>query len=163
VKLPRVSIAGLMGAVMVAALDCSVMRWLSSADSPYDADASLGILPMASLLVIGLLLMIRELWRRGECRPFLAGFEAFGAAAVTLYLAWYALAPESLGNCVEVVLSFLDAEAPEWAYLSGLTVTLSGPELLIASAGGWLTSRLGIVVARRGPAAARQAAPATTG
>jgi hypothetical protein len=47
----------------------------------------LGALPMANVLVIGLLI---GRWRPGS-RPFLWGFEAFGAAALAFYIAGMSL------------------------------------------------------------------------
>ena len=134
-KPPRVSIATLMAAVMLIAIDCAVLRSLRT-DTSFVAVASSGILPMASLLAGGLVLLVRGLWWRGECHPFLVGFEAFGVAALGLYVAWYMLAVESLAAYVEAVLSPLDARTPGWLSTSALSVALTWPQLLLASVGG---------------------------
>jgi hypothetical protein len=148
-KPPRVSIATLMAAVMLIAIDCAALRLLRT-DKSVVAVAFSGILPMASLLAGGLVLLVRGLWRQGECHPFLVGFEAFGVAALGLCFAWYALAFDSLVAYADAALTPLDAGMPEWQYTSALSVALTWPQLLVASAGGWLTCRIGIVLARRG-------------
>src|SRR5262249_2499982 len=123
-KPPRVSIATLMAAVMLVAVDCAAMRLLRT-DKSVVAVAFSGVLPMASLLAGGVVLLVRALWRQGACHPFLVGFEAFGVAALGLYLAWYALAFDSLVAYADTLLTPLDVETPEWLYTSALSVALT--------------------------------------
>ena len=72
---PRFRIAWVMVAVAIAALNLAVIRVLLG--SPVGELVVLGALPMANVLAVGLLIGLR---RRGS-RPFLLGFEAFGAMA----------------------------------------------------------------------------------
>jgi hypothetical protein len=53
---------------------------------------ALGAIPMANVLAVGLLI---GLWRRGD-RPFLWGFETFGAMALAFYIAGVSLLTEEL-------------------------------------------------------------------
>jgi hypothetical protein len=137
-----------MGAVMLAAFDCAVLRWLL-VNLPSHGELIFGILPMANFLAGSLVILVRGMWRRGECHAFLVGFVAFGTAAMGLYVAWYALAYGSLVAYVEAALSPLDTQAPQWLLNSAVLVAMTWPQVLLASVGGWLTYRLGIVVARR--------------
>jgi len=57
--------------------------------------------PMLSLLGLVLLLMVRGLWRRRRCGPFLVGFEVAGWLAVGLYLAIAVLAMDSMERVID--------------------------------------------------------------
>jgi hypothetical protein len=80
--------------VAIAALNCGVIRacyYDLLTYKPGNANRleflALGALPMANVLAVGIVIG----YRRRECRPFLLGFEACGAAALVLYLAYIAV------------------------------------------------------------------------
>jgi hypothetical protein len=83
VKVPRIRIAWVMVAVAVAALNFWAMRViLGPRTGQLGSLLAAGALPMANVLAVGML--IRQ--RRPESRPFLLGFESFGAMALALYV-----------------------------------------------------------------------------
>ena len=69
--------------VAVAALDFAAIRALVSSNSLVAGLLLVGALPMANVLAVGLL--VAQRWPRS--RPFLLGFEVFGAMGLTLYVA----------------------------------------------------------------------------
>jgi hypothetical protein len=89
--------------VAAVALECGAIRALSAMQLRANIDGShhlsltigalaLGAIPMANVLAVGILI---GLWRRGR-RPFLWGFELFGAMALALYIAGVSLFAEEL-------------------------------------------------------------------
>jgi hypothetical protein len=74
--------------VAIAALNFGAIRALSNNRTPLNNNAidvlGLGALPMANVLVVGILIGQS---RRGS-RSFLLGFELFGAAALATHVAW---------------------------------------------------------------------------
>lgn len=91
-KAPRFRIAEVMAFVAIAALNFAAIRAVWE-HKPYDLLA-IGALPTANVLVVGLLIAYR---RRGS-RPFLLGFEAFGAIALAVYIAGMSLFPEEFAT-----------------------------------------------------------------
>jgi hypothetical protein len=88
-KIPRFRIAWLMVFVAVAALNFWVFRicyydvWTNYAATANKIDVMyVGSMPMANILLLGILISLR----RRESRPFLMGFEIFGAAALAIYM-----------------------------------------------------------------------------
>jgi small basic protein len=80
-RMPRVSIAWVMVAVAIAALDFGAIR--AHLDPQSDtAGLVFGALPMANVLLVGLLTAPY----RPRSRSYLLGFEAFGAIALALYI-----------------------------------------------------------------------------
>jgi hypothetical protein len=83
---PRFRIAWLMVAVAIAAVDFAATRAVLS--DLYDGARDtallllLGALPMANVLAVGMLIA----YPRPTSRPFLLGFEIFGALALALYI-----------------------------------------------------------------------------
>ena len=101
-KVPRFRIAWVMVAVAIAALDFGAIRALlarhgSALDDQRSICLLLGALPMANVLAVGMLIG----QRRPGSRPFLLGFEAFGAMALALFIALAICFPR------EVVLPYL--------------------------------------------------------
>ena len=76
-KMPRFRIAWLMVAVAIAGIDFGVIRTLLA-----ELFLVMGALSMANVLVVGLLIA----QQRPSSRPFLWGFEVFGAMALALYI-----------------------------------------------------------------------------
>lgn len=74
-KAPRFRIAWVMVAVAIAAINFGVMREVVGSRSSRNIVLLLGSLPMANVLMVGVLIN----QRRPGWRPFLLGFEVFGA------------------------------------------------------------------------------------
>src|SRR5262245_2481835 len=82
-RLPRFRIAWLMVAVAIAGLNFGVIRAMLAPGMGVRGDLLVvGALPMANVLVAGLLIARQ----RPRSRPFLQGFEAFGTMALALYV-----------------------------------------------------------------------------
>lgn len=133
VKAPRFRIAWVMVAVAIAALDFTAIRALLG---PYTNSLEyqktmlllLGALPMANVLAVGMLIG----QRRPASRPFLLGFEAFGAMALALSIALASCFPE------EVVMHASFHSATSWRRSSGRTVLSSSSRSYVSSP--WLCS-----------------------
>ena len=91
-KVPRFRIAWVMVFVAIAALDFGAIRAVFDRNSRTSYLLGIGALPMANVLVVGLLIGHR---RRGS-RRFLLGFEAFGAMALAVYVTVASLFTEDL-------------------------------------------------------------------
>jgi hypothetical protein len=115
---------------------------------------------MASLLVFVGLLRLPGIMRRGMTSSFLVGFEAFGWAAVFLFIACSTLSPPLIGSYGEAMASVirpivgpLATGWPEWALAVlefGVVSLIFGlPEFLVAVAGGWLARKAGLSLSRR--------------
>src|SRR5689334_13342300 len=87
---PRISIGGSAAGIAVAAMGLAILQGdLSSTRFLINRHVFIiSVLPMACLLVWGLIVGCGGLIRRGECPPFLVGFEVFGWAAFFLTLAY---------------------------------------------------------------------------
>jgi hypothetical protein len=143
VKSPRFRIAEVMAFVAIAALNFTAIRAVWEY-KPYDLLA-IGALPTANVLVVGLLIAYR---RRGS-RPFLLGFEAFGAIALAVYIAGMSLFPKELG------LPFIDLVVKPYVTTFGpilttgyivilyslVAVILGLPQLALAVLGGLFSLR----------------------
>src|SRR5262249_55663704 len=91
-KIPRFRIGSVMALIAIAALDFAAIRALLARHANVLDDQRgmcllLGALPMANVLAVGMLVG----QRRPGSRPFLMGFEAFGAMALAFFIA--------LGGC----------------------------------------------------------------
>ena len=105
---------------------------------------ALGAIPMASVLAVGLLI---GLWRRGD-RPFLWGFETFGAMALACYIAAVSLLTEELVRPLfDLIVKHLFTSLWNGPYrntvghLIGYSVTiaiLALPKVAFALMGGFL-------------------------
>jgi len=82
VKVPRFRIAWVMIFIALAALNFAAVRAALDGFGLIGELLALGFIPMASILAIGLLI---GFLRRGS-RPYLLGFELFGAIASVLYV-----------------------------------------------------------------------------
>lgn len=147
-KLPSFSIAILMAATAIAAVDCAVMGFIR-ADGTLSGDSALGVLPMASLLSLVGLHVLERAVRRRESHPFWVGFEVVGWMAVFLYMSGCLFIPRFAMDYLQTAMDLISSDgAPEWLDLMFIGALLSVPELLPALLGGWLTSRLRIAVVR---------------
>jgi hypothetical protein len=133
--------------IALAALNFAAIRAVSDIRSHTDnhgvAISALGVMPMANVLTVGIFIG----QRRRASRPFLLGFEAFGAAALVLYLALVGfLAEESVMPYLYLVLRPLKRtiglHIPVFYAITA--VMLSLPQLAFALIGGVLSRRFGI-------------------
>jgi hypothetical protein len=75
VKIPRIRIAWVMFAIAFFAIDFTIMRALLDYPSPLGEELLFGALPMANVLMVGVLIA----QQRPRSRPFFVGFEFFSA------------------------------------------------------------------------------------
>jgi hypothetical protein len=143
---PRFSTSALMAVVLVVAVD------LAAGDAGYIFPGiewpellNYGARPMACILAVGWIVLLKAGSGGAGKRPFLAGFEAFGAVALFSYIACARLFTQSIhagvGDLAKGIVSsgsFLFA-----GYLKTLFLL---PQLLVALLGGWQHS-----VSRHGP------------
>ena len=140
-KVPRLRIAWVMVAIAIAALDFAAIR--ASLDIPEVGLLVLGALPMANVLAVGILVG----QQRPGSRPFLLGFEVFGAMALAVYviLATYlrheAVEPY-LGLFIPIVeiigpLPFI----PIPIQVSVVVIALGLPQVAFALIGGFLSRK----------------------
>ena len=155
VKLPRIRIAWVMFAVAFFAIDLTVMRALLDYPSPLGEELLFGALPMANVLAVGLLIA----QQRVRSRPFLLGFELFGAIALASYIASARFCPGPRGP----IRSYLSIVLDPITAPMGLTRTLSSvliiwlvvllmlgwPQLAFALLGGFLSRRYRVTMTRR--------------
>ena len=156
-RAPRFRLVWLMVAVAIACIDFAAIRALFGLRASSAGVLLLvGALPMANVLMVGIL--IAE--QRPRSRPFLLGFEVFGAIALALYI--YLATPSSgdadgpIVSYVRFVTDSLNAVIRPYqpvvraaiGLLVGVTVIV-GPQLVFALIGGFLSYRLKITVTRR--------------
>jgi len=133
----------------------------------------LGVPLLGGLLVAGFANVLWGLWRRGECHAFLVGFEAFGGAALLLYLTVFVWTNGWSGLAVRYIEGILSPFDPvvtdETSAVAIAAAIVSLPMLSFALIGGVLTSRCGITLvaeSRRGAGRGPDdglASPATNG
>jgi hypothetical protein len=152
VKAPRFRISSLMVAVAIAALD----SWAIVGVELGNAGILLvfGVLPMANVLVVGLL----AARHRPTNRPYLLGFEAFGATALAFYILlvttchgqdgpiFYSI--EFVGDALRRIIG---QDHPFFIPIAWflLVVVLGAPQLALALIGGILSRRFKILIVRR--------------
>jgi hypothetical protein len=143
---PHFSISTLMAVVLVLAINLAAgggFFGMSGMEWPELLD--LGARPMASILAIGLVPLLKARSGRSGKRPFLVGFEIFGVAALFLYIAcaWLFTHPihDSVGNLLE---RFVSSGRPLFPW--SLMAIFLLPQLLIALLGGWLSTRYRVTV-----------------
>jgi hypothetical protein len=136
-----------MVVIAVVALNLTAMRAVSDIRSHTNnhgvAILALGVLPMANILAVGLLIGRRQ---RGS-RPFLLGFEAFGAAALVVYLALVGFFAE--GSVMPYLYLVLNPLAKTIGlhipvFYSVTAVMLGLPQLAFALIGGVLSRQFAI-------------------
>jgi hypothetical protein len=173
VRAPRFCIAWLMVAVAIAAIDFAAIRALLGLGASLvrglllvGALASLvwglllvGALPMANMLIVGILIARQ----RVKSRPFLLGFEVFGVIALALYIYLATsspLSPLSARGPIEsyLLLVFDPLNAVIGSYhpfvrsaiqLFVGVLMLIGPQLVFALAGGFLSRRFKFTISPR--------------
>jgi hypothetical protein len=151
------SITSLMVEVVVAACGFAVLH-LDLTHVPFYRYAHtlvVGVLPMACLLVGAAVVGLISLLRRGECSAFLVGFEAFGWAAILLFVTYKATAyqpGEQPLSLVDPLLRWWDGRAAipyrdPSVLLFHMGIFLA-PQLAVSLLGGLLVHALGIRVVR---------------
>jgi hypothetical protein len=147
-----------MVAVAIAALDFAAIRALlprhaNVLDDQRGMCLLLGALPMANVLAVGMLIG----HRRPGSRPFLLGFEAFGAMALAFFIALASCFPR------ETVMSYLVPFVAPLERIIGpdrpfvyipiqffvAVIMLSWPQLAFALIGGFLSLRFKITITPR--------------
>jgi hypothetical protein len=142
-----------MVAVAIAALNFTVIRVVLDHPNNTSTLLSLGVLPMANILAIGLLIGHR---RRGS-RPFLLGFEVFGATALALYVALVScFCEEAMMPYLHIFLDPLEKILGQHPFVvlvatlcSVAVVMLVLPQVAFALIGGLLSRKYRITVSRR--------------
>ena len=152
-KAPRFRIAWIMLAVAIAALDFGVMREVVGSRSVRGILLLLGILPMANVLAVGMLIN----QRRPGNRPFLLGFEVFGAMALIVYIAlvYYfdrGIETTYLRPLIDLLMKTIGQDRPI-VFISvlyaGSMLILGCPQLVFALIGGRLSRRFRITITPR--------------
>ena len=144
-KCPSISIAEMMVVVAILAMDCLVIRMAGSA--PAIPFVVFGGLPMQSVLVIGLLLILRRRRRTGRPFPFLLGFVIVGWIGHVLYVFICIQAARAidvhLGDMLGPMLratGYQRFSVPDWIIRIGLgMLCLAAPQVVIALVGGWIS------------------------
>jgi hypothetical protein len=116
----------------------------------------IGVLPMTCLLLFGILTGLLDLARRGECHCFLVGFEVFGWASLFAYLVYcsghHEPGDQPLYKLTPIVRYVFRWKANPYRDLRVMSFHMAVffvPELGIALLGGWASSAMNIVLARR--------------
>jgi hypothetical protein len=150
-KAPRFRIAWVMVAVAISALDFWAIRAVLEFPTPKGELLIVGALPMANVLAFAILI---GLWRPAS-RPFLLGFQAFGAIALALYVAG------AIFFFDELVMSYLASflrpiatvigQRPRVVlipiFFSSAIIMLGLPQLAFALLGGFLFRKFRITIA----------------
>ena len=150
----RFSIFDLMVLVALVAIDLVVLRLLEEARFKYHEFTeliTLGILPMANVLALGMMRLIRA--RSGEdgIRRFWAGFGTFGGVALLLFLVCISFTSHSLHEVIDAwIRPLLNGGRP---VIHIILPALLLPQLAFALFGGWMNSRFRVVISRRVDAA----------
>jgi hypothetical protein len=163
VRIPRFRIARLMVFVAIVALNFAAYR-ACYFDLPTALTANQfefltwGALPMVNILAVGIVIG----HRRREYRPFLLGFEAFGAAALVLYLAYIAVwlftdyqwpvrpFVVMVLNPLRKLVGYFESPALNAIfYRSVVAVLMSLPQVAFAVIGGFLSRKCRLILTRR--------------
>jgi hypothetical protein len=148
-KVPRFRIAWVMVFVALAALNFAVFRAAMDAPSIIGVLLALGAMPMATVLAIGLIIG----YRRHGSRPFLLGFESFGAVALALFAVLAASVGEKmldsyLGIFFEPLPKIL-GRAQSLFHIPIACVALGLPQVAFALMGGFLSRMYRITITKR--------------
>jgi hypothetical protein len=157
-KRANFSIAGVMMAVVVVAINLAVWRSIdltSGADGLSHFFFACGVMPMASLLILVALNSAPTLMREGRVSPFVVGFEALGWAAVFGFITCYSVVPSALLAYAELFGQYtrpvfarytegLPSSVGLYIELAAGLIIFAPPQLLIALFGGLLTRKLGL-------------------
>jgi hypothetical protein len=161
---PRFSIAWVLGLIVLLGLDFGFFRWATDSPGWLDGRASLAIViampVMLNVLFWPAILIVRDLIRRDECGPFVAGFLVFGTLALVVVTTLVAIFYRAiLLPVINLLEPFLDAirtsTSPEIRPVCAvilISLVLAAPQLVLAFLGGVLNQQFGgirIVTRRR--------------
>jgi hypothetical protein len=141
-------------AVAIAAINFAPIRALLNDPGPGGVLLIVGAFPVANVLVFGMLIARK----RPGSRPFLLGFEVFGALALALYIVAVAysgrngLLDRYLWQVVGPLRPVIQPYGPYAIIASDLFVCfvmLVGPQLVFALAGGFLSRRFKVTISSR--------------
>jgi hypothetical protein len=141
----RVSIAGIMAAAALIAVDCGTIRALHNLPHPVGNLLTLCFVPMANVL-LAVLIRLRSALRRETARPFAMGFAAAGLPALALYAASILAFPGRVGHTLTDPLApLLPRSDHDTVRLAAIIVVglawSQTPVLLPALVGGWIYRR----------------------
>ena len=143
-KVPRFRIASFMVVVAIVALDFGMIRAMPVIGPQTSELLILGALPMANVLVVGLLI---GHWRP-ENRPFRLGFVLFGALALALFVALTRSFPLEMEMSVHAIGVYLvKTIGPDRPLLLVLAQTFAFlailvlPQVVFALIGGFLSRK----------------------
>jgi hypothetical protein len=143
VKIPRLTISGLMALILLVAFDFATARALLGGSSFRPDFAELvvfGALPMANILAIGLIGILKSRREHGAIRPGLVGFEVGGIAALVLFLCIAYGFTSAIHRGVGGMLGAMNLRpGPISAPIASALILL--PQVALASLGGWLGRR----------------------
>jgi hypothetical protein len=142
-----------MVAIAIAALNFGAIRAMIGFESQTSALLLLGALPMANVLAVGMLIG----QQRPGIRPFLMGFEAFGAMALALYVAlsfwlYHELIDLYLAALIGPLEKIIGKDRPFVLIPIGCfidVVMLGWPQVAFALIGGLLSRTFKITITRR--------------
>jgi hypothetical protein len=152
VKAAQFRIAWLMVAVAIAALDSWAIVGIELGN--VGILLVFGALPMANVLVVGLL----AARHRPATRPYLLGFEAFGGLALALYVLSVTICDGRNGPIFyylelmgESLRRIIGQDHPLFLPVAWFIVVamLGAPQLALALIGGFLSQRFRIIIVRR--------------
>jgi hypothetical protein len=152
VKVPRFRISSLMVVVAIAALDSSAIVGVELGNA--GILLVFGALPMANVLVVGLL-AARD---RPTSRPYLLGFEAFGATALSFFILLVTTCQghdgpifSSIEFMGDTLRKIIGQDHPFFIPVAWflVVVMLTLPQLAFALIGGFLSRRFRIIIVRR--------------
>ena len=118
----RVSIAGIMAAAALIAVDCGTIRALHGLPHPVNNQLTLCFVPMANVL-LAVLIRLRSALRRGTARPFAMGFAAAGLPALALYAALILAFPGRVGHALTEPLAPLRPRSDHDTVRLGLSLS----------------------------------------
>ena len=152
-NMPRFRIAWGLVFVALAALNFAVFRVAEDAHSITGILLASGAMPMATVLAIGLTIG----YRRHGSRPFLLGFESFGAMALALFAALAVCFGEDLLESyirifIHPLSKIIGPDRPLIdipLFISVAYVAPGLPQVAFALMGGFLSRKYRITITRR--------------
>jgi hypothetical protein len=148
-NVPGFRIAWVMVFVALAALNFAVFRTAADAHSITGILFAMGAMPMATVLAIGLIIG----YRRHGSRPFLLGFESFGAMAFALFAVPAAFSGEKvldfyIGIFIDPLSKIIGPDRP-LIHIPVAYVVLGLPQLAFALTGGFLSRKYRVTITER--------------
>jgi hypothetical protein len=155
----RLSIAQLMSGIAIGAGGLYIIQIDRNDPDFYRFwhEYVIGVVPMACLLLLGLIAGLDSLVRRSKCHAFLAGFEMIGWASLFLYASFLAVNYHQKYRTLSRLMPLTHLFFPNGCAYADIPVmtlhmaVLFLAEFLVSLAGGLLFVRLGISVVREPP------------